>query len=252
MSASPEVFHESAAVYDLLYGEKDTVAEAEWIAGTLESHGCKPGGHLLEFGSGTGRHARILADRGYQVTGVEPSADMLERADPHPRVTFLQGDTASTNLPEKFDAVLALFHVMSYHTELSDLHAFFETASRHLEAGGLFAFDVWYTPAVHSLVPEGRTLEKANSHLSVSRTATPTEDIPRSLVTVTYDYAVTNLASAENSKFSESHTMRHFTQTEIELLAHRHGFDLVESCEFMSRATPSRETWGVWFTLRKI
>ena len=251
MNSSPKAFQESAAVYDLLYGEKDTLAEAEWIAATLESHGCPPSGRLLEFGSGTGRHARILADRGYQVTGVEPSPDMLERAEPHPRVTYLRGDTASTSLEDKFDAVLALFHVMSYHTALPELHRFFDTASHHLESGSLFAFDVWFTPAVHSLTPESRVIEKANSHISVTRTATPTEDIARSLVTVIYDYTVEDLASGTASTFTESHAMKHFTQTEIELLAGRHGFELVEALEFMSSAKPSRNTWGVWFTLRK-
>jgi len=252
MNTSPQVFQESAAVYDLLYGEKDTLAEAQWIATTLESHGCPPAGRLLEFGSGTGRHARILADRGYHVTGVEPSSDMLERAEPHPRVTYLHGDTASTSLEEKFEAVLALFHVMSYHTSLPELRAFYDTASRHLDSGGLFAFDVWFTPAVHSFVPEARVLEKANSHISVTRTATPIEDIAQSLVTVTYDYTVEDLTSGTSSTFTESHAMRHFTQTEIELLAKQHGFELVESREFMSSAKPSRNTWGVWFTLRKI
>ena len=252
MSASPEVFHKSAAVYDLLYGEKDTVAEAEWVVARLQSHGCKSGGHLLEFGSGTGRHARMLADWGYRVTGVEPSSEMLEQAAPHPRVAYLRGNAASTNLEEKFDAVLALFHVMSYHTSLAELHGFYETASRHLDSGGLFGFDVWFTPAVHSLVPEARVLEKANSHISVTRTATPTEDIAHSLVTVSYSYIVEDLTSGTTSTFSESHAMRHFTQTEIELLAGQHGFELLESREFMSDREPSRDSWGVWFTLQKV
>ena len=252
MGQSPEVFQESAAVYDLLYEEKDTLSEAQWIAATLQRHGCDPGSRLLEFGSGTGRHARVLANQGFTVTGVEPSAHMLERAESHPRVTFLQGDTASTNLEEAFNAVLALFHVMSYHTSLTELDLFFETASRHLEVGGIFAFDVWFTPAVHFLVPENRQLDKANSLISVSRRATPTEDVARSLVTVTYDYSVENLETGQQSRFSESHTMRHFTQTEIELLAQRHSFELIESSEFMTGAKPSRDTWGVWFTLKKI
>lgn len=251
MNASPEVFHESAAVYDLLYGDKDTEAEVDWILANLERHGCKPGGLILEFGSGTGRHARILGERGYQVTGVEPSANMLKLADPHPQVTFVQGDTLSADLSGKFDAVLALFHVMSYHTELSDIHAFFETASRHMEAGGLFAFDVWYSPAVHSLVPESRTVQKTNSEISVSRIATPTEDISRSVVTVSYDYAVENLTMGTSTRFTESHVMRHFTEAEIRLLADSHGFNILDAREFMSDREPSRDTWGVWLTLQK-
>ena len=252
MNTSPQVFQESATVYDLLYGEKDTLAEANWIATTLESHGCPTSGHVLEFGSGTGRHARILADRGYQVTGVEPSSEMLEQAAPHPAVTYLRGNTVATNLEEKFDAVLALFHVMSYHTSLAELHGFYETASRHLDSGGLFGFDVWFTPAVHFIVPEARVLEKANSHISVTRTATPTEDIAHSLVTVSYSYTVEDLTLGTTSTFTESHAMRHFTQTEVELLAGQHGFQLLESREFMSDREPSRNSWGVWFTLQKV
>ena len=252
MEQSPRVFRESAAVYDLLYGDKDYVSETEWIARSLTKHGCESGANLLEFGSGTGRHARILGELGFLVTAVEPSLDMLGRAEPHERVTFLQGDTASTALNLRFDAVLALFHVMSYHTALSGIHAFFGTACQHLDSGGLFAFDVWYSPAVHSLIPEKRTLTKANSLISVTRAAEPSEDVARSLVSVEYHYSVKNLETSEISNYTETHLMRHFTETEIALLAGHHGFELVESCEFMSDAEPDRTTWGVWFVLRKI
>ena len=251
MNAPPPVFHESASVYDLLYGEKDSPNEAAWIADTLSSHGLKPGGKLLEFGSGTGRHARLLAERGYLVTGVEPSADMLERAGHHPRATFLRGDTASTTLTQKFDAVLALFHVMSYHTSDHELHSFFKTASLHLRRGGLFGFDVWYSPAVSFLVPESRTLTKENGQLRVTREATPIEDIEHSLVYVHYTYAVELLSSGELTRFEETHAMRHFTHSEIQLLADLHGFTIVDSREFLTDQRPSRDTWGVWFTLRK-
>ena len=251
MNAPPPVFQESASVYDLLYSEKDSLSEATWVAEILSSHSLKPGGKLLEFGSGTGRHARLLAEKGYFVTGVEPSVDMLQRAGHHPRASFLRGDTASTRLTQKFDAVLALFHVMSYHTSDHELHSFFKTASLHLRRGGLFGFDVWYSPAVSFLVPESRTLTKENAQLRVTREATPTEDIAHSLVDVHYTYAVELLSSGELTQFQETHSMRHFTQSEIQLLADLHGFTIADSREFLTNRRPSRDTWGVWFTLRK-
>jgi len=252
MDQSADVFSLSAAVYDLLYSDKDTKAEALWIANTLERSGCPPQGSLLEFGSGTGRHARVLANQGYQVTGIEPSPSMLEHAEAHPLVTFLAGDTATTRLNQTFDAVLALFHVMSYHTSLVELSSFFETASVHLKPGGLFGFDVWYSPAVHSLTPERRVLERKNAGISVTRVATPDEDIDNSLVTVHYDYTVKDTTTGKTSSFTESHPMRHFSQTEINLMASQHGFEMVEAREFMTDNPPSRNTWGVWFTVRKV
>ena len=251
MGEAPRVFANSAAVYDLLYSGKDTVAEATWISQKLKKYGCESPANLLEFGSGTGRHARVFGDMGFHVTGVEPSAEMLERAEAHPKVSYLQGDTATTRTAPSFDAVLALFHVASYHTTLQDLHSFFDTANFHLKNGGLFGFDVWYSPAVHSLLPEERTLKVSNSELSVTRVARPSEDILNSLVTVHYDYAVTDIASGSISRFAEQHEMRHFTQTEVQLLASLHGFELLESAEFMTDGQPARKTWSVWFTLRK-
>jgi SAM-dependent methyltransferase len=251
MDEQPPIFQQSAAVYDLLYEGKDSQAEADWVATTLQGHGCHLGSHLLEFGAGTGRHARLLADKGYHVTTIEPSSEMRKRAKSHSRVKSMCGDTSSTRLEEKFHAVLALFHVMSYHTTLHEIHAFFETASSHLDRGGLFAFDVWYSPAVHHLVPENRIVEKANETTSVTRFATPTEDISRSLVTVTYNYILRDSVSNKEMTFTEHHALRHFTQTEIDLLSQQHGFSLVESMEFMSGGKPSRRTWGVWFVLRK-
>ena len=42
MNTSPQVFQESAAVYDLLYGEKDTLAEAEWLPPPWRAMGALP------------------------------------------------------------------------------------------------------------------------------------------------------------------------------------------------------------------
>ena len=65
--------------YDLLYADKDYAAEAAYIRDLLKRW--TPGGtRLLELGSGTGRHANLLAGMGYSVHGVERSAAMLEAA----------------------------------------------------------------------------------------------------------------------------------------------------------------------------
>ena len=62
--------------YDLIYHDKDYEAEVDYIVDLLLSNGVT-GHQILEFGSGTGKHGRLLAQRGYQVTGIERSAQML-------------------------------------------------------------------------------------------------------------------------------------------------------------------------------
>ena len=252
MTGSERVFDVSASVFDLLYRDKNTLGEVEWISHFLGAQKDSSNFSILEIGAGTGRHARAFGDLGFSVTAVEPSEKMLERASLHQRVNFILGDGRSLQLNNKFDAVLALFHVVSYQTSLSDVSDFFKTASRHLKTGGIFGFDVWYSPAVLFLEPEQRILTKENAQLRVTREATPSEDVQNSRVDVHYTYTVEEISSGEVNSFEEIHAMRHFTQGEIQLLADSHGLAIVGAREFMSDREPSRDTWGVWFTLQKV
>lgn len=251
LSGSGPVFSDSASLYDLLYDEKDTPGEIEWILARLKAKGLPDIGKILEIGAGTGRHARGFADAGYSVTAIDPSEQMLKRAAPHDRVSFLRADGVNLRLHQKFDAVLALFHVVSYQTTPAAVSSFFQTASEHLSNGGLFGFDIWYSPAVLFLQPEDRVLTKEIDELRVTRLAKPVEDVPHSRVDVNYTYTVEEVASGRARTFEEVHAMRHFTSSEIQLIAEAHGFTVVDSSEFMSERAPSRETWGVWFTLQK-
>lgn len=245
------VFERYAEIYELIYGEKDSLAETQWVLRRLESAGLKKSSAVLELGAGTGRHAGLIADSGHAVVASEPSSLMLARAQRHKRVQYVHSASDTLRLQETFDAVLALFHVLSYHTSAPSINAFFATASQHLNPGGLLGFDVWFSPAVHALEPEVRVLERANDQLAITRIANPEEDLEQSIVNVMYEFSVRERETGMEYSFRESHRMRHFTSTEIASLATAHGFEILEQVEFLTGNRPSRNTWGVWFTLRK-
>ena len=70
------------------------------------------GSHVLEVGSGLGLLAVDVADAaaGVHVVGVEISAAQIAAAPSHPRVTFVQGDAHSLDLPDAgFDLVYARY-----------------------------------------------------------------------------------------------------------------------------------------------
>ena len=67
-----------ASAYDQLYVEKNYASECDMIEALLELGGVRrKKGKLLDLGCGTGNHAIPLARRGYEVTGVDLSEDML-------------------------------------------------------------------------------------------------------------------------------------------------------------------------------
>lgn len=250
--AEPRAFDRYASLYDLVYSAKDAQAEVAFVLEQLQMCGLRPGSALLELGAGTGRHARQIVSSDYTVVGVENSLEMIRMADTVPGYTLVAGDARSVRLDHSFDAVIALFHVLSYQTLERDVQSFFATASAHLGPGGLFGFDVWYSPAVHAIGPGSRTLQRENDSVSLVRQARPEEDLARSLVTVNYDFIISDKATGHQDRFSERHAMRHFTENEIAKNASESGFEVVSASEFLTGNAPSRDSWGVWFNLRKL
>ena len=77
-----EIFGSTYAdAYDLLYEEKDYLAECDLLESLFQTYGEGPIHRIIDFGCGTGNHAIPLASRGYQVTGVDRSVNMLSQAE---------------------------------------------------------------------------------------------------------------------------------------------------------------------------
>ena len=247
---SDAVFNAYGRYYDLLYRDKDYVAEADYIVSLLDRFGIT-GKDLLEFGSGTGKHGRLLAQRGYDVTGIERSAEMVAQAEAAPGFSCQQGDICTVQLEQTFDAVLSLFNVVSYKKKNDAVQAIFARAAEHLEAGGLFVFDVWYSPAVYAQRPEVRVKRMVDEAIEITRIAEPMLHPNENRVDVNYTIFARDLASGAVETMTETHPMRHFSLPELDLLAQMNGFAVIGTEEFLTGKRPSEETWGVCLILKK-
>jgi SAM-dependent methyltransferase len=252
-------FEKYSAFYDLLYRDKDYAAEADYVAKRIRSI-LPEARSLLEFGSGTGRHGRLLAAMGFDVHGIERSREMVSLAhatgdclssDVPGSFTCEVGDICTASLDRTFDAVVSLFHVMSYQTSNQTLRAAFRNAAQHLTTGGLFFFDVWHGPAVLSQRPSVRIKEVADNRNRVKRTARPELDTNRGTVKVVYDMECEDRSCGEIARFSEEHVMQYLFPTEVNLLAQECGMRLKASEEFLTGQPPSSATWGVAYLLQR-
>jgi len=243
-------FDASTLYYDLLYQQKDSAAEANYVDQLLRRHGI-PGTSLLEFGSGTGRHGCLLAERGYRVHGIERSDAMVQAAQQAPGFTCQQGDITTTRLSQPVDAVISLFHVLSYQTSNAAVQATFANAAHHLPRGGLFLFYVWYSPAVAAQQPEVRIKRISTPDLAITRIAEPTIHPNDNRVDVHYTFFAQHTGSGELHTFNETHPMRHFSLPELDLFAEATGFDRLCAEEWLEGDPPSAATWGVCLVLRK-
>lgn len=253
------VFDEYARYYDLLYQDKDYQAEADYVAALIRRF--HPDAQsILELGSGTGKHARLLADRGYKVHGIERSPEMLAKASDvvsairnepvGQHLSFSQGDIRTARLPEKFDAVIALFHVISYQTTNDDATAVFQTAREHLNTGGIFIFDMWYGPAVLTDRPAARIKRMANDAIEITRLAEPVVHPNENRVDVHYHVFVRDKTTEAVKELGETHGMRYYFKPEIELLAAQMDFSLHHTEEWLTGSLLGWSTWGACCILK--
>lgn len=250
MTSTTTPFNAYSRYYDLLYRDKDYPAEVDYIDGLLRRFGVA-GPELLEFGSGTGKHGRLLAERGYRVTGIERSAAMAAQATATDGFACQQGDICTVQLSRTFDAVLSLFHVVSYQVSNAAVQAVLARAAEHLRPGGLFLFDVWYSPAVYAQRPEVRVKRLAEEGLEITRIAEPALYPNANRVDVRYTLFVRDTATGAVQTLTETHPMRYFSLPELDLLASNAGFERVRAEEFMTSAEPGENTWGVCLVWRR-
>ena len=93
-------------------------------------------GALLDVGCGTGSFAAALAARGWEVTGVDVSEDMLRRARAK-RIHALRADAGSMPFQEAaFDAAVSVFT----HTDVDDFPAAVREVARVLRPGAPFVY----------------------------------------------------------------------------------------------------------------
>lgn len=248
-----KTFGAYAQFYDALYREKNYAAECDFIERQLRHFSTQTVRSVLDLGCGTGKHARELAGRGYTVTGVDRSAEMLAEAERNTSsgtgITYHQGDLTSVKLSKTFDAVTCLFAVLSYVTSNDGLRDAFQTVAHHLQPGGVFISDFWYGPAVLKDPPQERVKSLPFGDSEVIRHARgelhPNEN------TVDVHYRILQRTGERIvSDVSEMHTMRYFFKPELELFGSLAGLTLVRLCDFINEERDaSTATWctsAVW------
>lgn len=246
-------FEQYGQYYDLLYKDKNYKEESDYVINKIEQQAPKAN-QILELGSGSGSHDQFFCEAGYEVTGIERSPEMVDLAKSKKIKGFhpIIGDISSFALSQQFDVVLSLFHVISYLTENKAVIDCFKTVNKHMKPDGVFMFDVWYSPAVYHQKPETRFRRLENDTIEIIRLAESKMKTNENVVAVNYEVIIKDKATQTSKTITEEHLMRHFSIPEIKILAAFTGFEVVLAEEFLTENSPSEDTWGVFFILKKI
>ena len=135
-----------ARFYDRLNAEIDYSAWADFIERCFDRFLPARPELVLDLACGTGSMTLALAKRGYDMIGVDGSADMLSEAylrkGEDDRVLYLQQDMRAFELYGTVGAVSCCLDSLNYLTGEGDLDACFACVHNYLDPDGLFLFDM--------------------------------------------------------------------------------------------------------------
>lgn len=251
-----EVFQDYAYYYNAFYQDKDYRMETQQVDILLKRYGNNIK-KIINFGCGTGKHDIELSRMGYQCTGIDMSSMMIGIAKQNAEnlkehISFSVADIRTYKEKNQYDAVISLFHVMSYQTDNNDILAAFQSARNALNIGGIFIFDVWYGPGVLSDKPAVRIKEVQDDNYRLIRIARPVMDDKRNAVDVCYEVLVTNKKTNETKTIEEVHHMRYFFQPELEFYLKELGFELIDNLDCTTLDKTSYDSWTSYFVARAV
>lgn len=247
-----ETFQDYAYYYNAFYRDKDYIREAKQVDDLLQKYG----NHVksvINYGCGTGKHDIELAKLGYSCTGIDLSETMIEVARKNSNsIDFSVADIRTYEPAKKYDAVISLFHVMSYQNSNNDILAAFQSARKALDKGGLFLFDAWYGPGVLTDPPVVRVKEVEDEQFKLVRVARPVMYDKRNVVDVCYEVLVIDKNTFVTKTINEVHSMRYFFKPEIDILLEQTGFELVTNLDCNTLKETDYASWTSYFIAKAI
>lgn len=244
-------YEKFAYLYDELM--KD-VPYDQWVAivdEARETYGIK-GNRILDLACGTGELSVRLAERGYSVTGVDLSADMLAVAQRKAetkgyKIDFYQQNMTELELMDEYDVIGIFCDSINYLELEEEVRQTFGHVYDYLKKDGLFLFDV------HSIYKM--------QHIFLDQTFTYDQDDicyiwncfegehPYSI-----EHELTFFVEDEAGKYDridENHTQRTYSIDDYEKWLDRAGFEVLEVTGDFKNSSPGDQSERIFFLARK-
>ncbi|MFN4257344.1 MAG: class I SAM-dependent methyltransferase [Saprospiraceae bacterium] len=129
--------------YHTLYKNHDENEAKIAIDNLLRALDLPPGARVLDLACGKGRHSRYLAEKGFDVVGLDISeaSILFARQFEHERLMFFQHDMRLPFRVNYFDAVVNFFTSFGYFETEAEHLAALKNVAKNLRPGGLFVLD---------------------------------------------------------------------------------------------------------------
>lgn len=158
--------------YDLLYGHRDEQEASAFVATLITYLHPNTTATILDAACGKGRHAILLADKGFTVTGIDLSAKNIREAQAfeNEHLSFFKHDMRNIFRIGYFDLICNFYTSFGYFDDPKDDVACLKAFAAGLKPGGKLVIDFLniYHILQHLIEDESRTIDGIRFTISKS------------------------------------------------------------------------------------
>ena len=223
-----EAYTGFAQVYDTFMDNVPYEEWADYLEDRLKEYGIRDG-LVLELGCGTGSMTELLAEKGYDMIGVDNSEDMLEiamekRIESGHDILYLLQNMQEFELYGTVRAIVSVCDCVNYVTDKNELQEVFCLVNNYLDPQGIFIFD-FNTDYKYREVIGNTTIAENREDCSFiwENYYDPEEEIN--------EYDLTIFVQEEDDifrRFTETHLQRGYTVEQMRALVEQAGLKILE------------------------
>jgi len=235
-----------AVFYDSLTENVDYKVRNNYISNFFSRYG-NGGKIVLDLACGTGTSAKLLAEQGYCVTGIDLSADMLTVAENKcPDIEFIRADMTDFSLSQKVDYCICTLDALNHLTSINDVLACAKCVYNALNDDGLFIFDV-NTPYKHKHILAEHTFvfDEEDYFLSWDNSY-----IGDNIVDIFLDFFIFN--GKNYDRYSENFKEKAYTVEELKQVLNNADFEIMRIYDDLTENPPNDKSERLYFVCKKV
>ncbi|MCI9074347.1 MAG: class I SAM-dependent methyltransferase [Dorea sp.] len=233
-----EAYTGFAEVYDIFMDNVPYEEWTEYLCGLLGEFGIRDG-LVLELGCGTGNLTARLAEKGYDMIGVDAAPEMLGTAMDKKRekgydILYLLQDMREFELYGTVRAVVSACDSINYITEPDELEQVFCLVNNYLDPSGIFVFDFNTEYKYRELLGNQTIAEDREESSFIWDNYYDEEERIN-------EYELTLFIREEDGrygKYQETHFQRAYTLEEIRELIERSGMEFIAAYDAYTKNPP--------------
>lgn len=240
-----------ANVYDHMMNHIPYEEWFECLKSYLAEHGITSG-TICELGCGTGVMTELFAGAGFQMIGVDQSADMLAIATTKKMKTgsdilYIEQNMENLELAEPVDAIISVCDSINYLLQEEALSAVFDRVHKYLKPGGYFVFDMKTAYCYRNIIGNQTWVEQDEEVSYIwENYFYEDSDINEYMLTIFRKQQDSNLYE----RIEEAHYQKAYTIPALKILLNQNGLEVVDCFDETMQEKPTENSERVYIVAK--